>query len=418
MPHFYSQTPIKSESIPLINGDFEFVLRAKKSFNNTGLILVRYKKQEFFIVEDSRKNKVLYKCLKSSMPSPMAIAKDALRILMQETDCVVSHNLSAKASSSENLVSGFLLSPLQLQEFLQTPKGNLSLEIGFGSARHLLELAKSNPQEQFLGIEVYNPAISQALRHIKLLNLKNLFVCKFDARTIIEIIPNHSLKAIYIHFPIPWNKKPHRRIFQQDFLSQALCKLQKTTYKISSLQIPKSSFLHLRTDDREYFDDVLKLTWNLKQTECMVRKNMGIHTVSKYEARWLKQHKDIYDMYLFANTSKDTCVELDFKTQKLEFYFCDKDLQIAWQRLKNLTKNPQNLPKIIKKDYFLHINGIYEDRDCFLLSLCFGDFYQAQNTFILAYRHSLRYIGEMLVIQSTLRMHELLCRYLKGKDIF
>ncbi|HIO71433.1 MAG TPA: tRNA (guanosine(46)-N7)-methyltransferase TrmB, partial [Campylobacterales bacterium] len=99
--------------------------------------------------------------------------------------------------------------------------GEIAIEIGFGSGRHLLYRAENEPNTTFIGIEIHKPSIEQLLKQIEIRNLKNIYVLDFDARHFFETIPSNRVSTIYIHFPVPWDKQPHRRVIQPNFLQEA-----------------------------------------------------------------------------------------------------------------------------------------------------------------------------------------------------
>ena len=95
-----------------------------------------------------------------------------------------------------------------------------------------------------------------------------------------------------MHFPVPWNKKPHRRVFCKAFLQESLRVLDD------------NGLLHLRSDDEIYFRDALNLALSYKHINLQVQKNHKNAIVSKYEARWERQNKDIFDLKIFKTSSE------------------------------------------------------------------------------------------------------------------
>src|SRR5690606_22868816 len=57
----------------------------------------------------------------------------------------------------------------------------ITLEIGFGMGKSLVEMAKSNPQQDFLGIEVHSPGIGACLSSAHEAGVDNLRVICHDA---------------------------------------------------------------------------------------------------------------------------------------------------------------------------------------------------------------------------------------------
>lgn len=97
----------------------------------------------------------------------------------------------------------------------------IRVEIGFGSGRHLLHQAQNNPNVLFIGIEIHKPSIEQVLKQINIQNIKNIYILEYDARLFMELLPSNSVGKIFVHFPVPWDKKPHRRVISAAFVNEA-----------------------------------------------------------------------------------------------------------------------------------------------------------------------------------------------------
>lgn len=116
------------------------------------------------------------------------------------------------------------------------------VEIGFGSGRHLLYQAKKNPHIQFIGLEIHKPSIEQVLKQCELQGIENILVIDYDARLFMEFLPSNVVGRIFVHFPVPWDKKPHRRVFSAAFIEEVLRVLHL------------NGTLELRTDSQLYFE--------------------------------------------------------------------------------------------------------------------------------------------------------------------
>lgn len=97
---------------------------------------------------------------------------------------------------------------------------DLWMEIGFGAAGHLVDLAVKNPDTAIFGAEPFLNGVGKALAGIEEHNLKNLFLHHGDARDIMDTLPDGALGRLYVLFPDPWPKTRHnkRRIINEDFL--------------------------------------------------------------------------------------------------------------------------------------------------------------------------------------------------------
>ena len=116
------------------------------------------------------------------------------------------------------------------------------VEIGFGSGRHLLHQAKKHPEIQFIGLEIHKPSIEQVLKQCELQGISNILVVDYDARLFMEFLASNVVGRILVHFPVPWDKKPHRRVFSAAFIEEALRVLRP------------NGTLELRTDSQLYFE--------------------------------------------------------------------------------------------------------------------------------------------------------------------
>lgn len=105
----------------------------------------------------------------------------------------------------------------------------VTLEIGFGMGKSLVEMAKSAPDINFIGIEVHRPGVGACIALAQEEGVKNLKVYEHDAIEILaDCIPEQSLTTVQLFFPDPWHKKKHhkRRIVQPEFVETIRQKLK------------------------------------------------------------------------------------------------------------------------------------------------------------------------------------------------
>lgn len=122
------------------------------------------------------------------------------------------------------------------------------LEIGFGNGESLAAQALTQPEVDFLGIEVHRPGIGHLLLEAERLGLANLRVVCADAVEVMERqLPDACLDRIQIFFPDPWPKKRHhkRRLIQPAFAGLLARKLKT------------GGHLHLATDWEDYARQML-----------------------------------------------------------------------------------------------------------------------------------------------------------------
>lgn len=83
----------------------------------------------------------------------------------------------------------------------------IHLEIGTGKGNFIINMAKKNPNINFIGIEKYDSVLVRALEKIDYLD--NLRFIRMDA-TNIEDIFDKEIDTIYLNFSDPWPKDRHR----------------------------------------------------------------------------------------------------------------------------------------------------------------------------------------------------------------
>lgn len=394
MPHFLARH-IVIPPLPFEEKGFTFVYEAIcLKHTAQSLILVRHVNGTFFLRKSHREhqNDEIIKCEKHSKKS-MGLIKDALKILCAKQTSLLSHNLSDN-SPRQNLQSPYMKNI----DFFLTFTQPCLIEIGFGSGRHLLSLTQNNPHLICIGVEIHTPSIEQILRQIQLLSLQNLYIINADARILLEILPSHIANGIFLHFPIPWNKKPHRRVLSRLFLEQSLRVLST------------DGILHLRSDDDIYTKDSIALALEMPSIDICVKKNYKYAITSKYEARWKKAQKDIYDMKITQHSAQNE-TNIDLSAQKnIKNFSFDKILR------KNVDNYTDFSYKKIARDWFLHIARIYRAGDIYVLALCLGDFHQPQNAFLqisFCDKERTHYIGENLIpTQATIKAHRHLIQIL------
>jgi len=124
------------------------------------------------------------------------------------------------------------------------------MEIGFGMGDSLITMAKTMPENNYLGIEVHKPGVGRLLNNAQTEGLTNLKVFCDDAIEVMaQCIPDHSLCGVQLFFPDPWHKKKHnkRRIVQAKFAQDILQKLA-----------PNGIF-HMATDWEPYAEHMMEV---------------------------------------------------------------------------------------------------------------------------------------------------------------
>ncbi len=168
----------------------------------------------------------------------------------------------------------------------------ITLEIGFGNGDSLLEMATNMPNQNFLGIEVYEAGVGRLINEANKRQLTNLKIIKEDAVEVLKYcIKDDSFDTFQLFFPDPWHKKKHhkRRIVQTDFLDLISSKLQS------------GGTIHMATDWENYATHMMKMLENhphFKNT--MSAHNYSVkpehRPITKFERRGERLGHGVWDL--------------------------------------------------------------------------------------------------------------------------
>jgi tRNA (guanine-N7-)-methyltransferase len=392
MPHL-KVTPFDTSNLAEQIENSSIIKSVAKALTSSDLILeVKHAGEEFLLQLKSDEKAYLLKYDKVTRPLKVNILKEALDIVSKELNLdILASNIAI--SNVKPALSSEYFKKIEDFENITYPKEKVSVEVGFGSGRHLLHQAKKNPDTLFIGLEIHTPSAQQVLKQIELQNLDNIWVVNYDARLFLEMLPSNICEQIFVHFPVPWDKKPHRRVISKSFLAESMRVLGV------------DGRLELRTDSDNYFWYALETFFSVPKVEVEVRKNEALEVTSKYEARWLKQEKDIYDVYVRSTqVSEEKHATIDFNFNDVKY---TKDIE-------------KRLPKkaLIFDGYFVHFERLYQTSDKSLFIKCaFGSFDRPEHKYILLEEESCRYfVSPPVKTTVNFLAHQKLIEQLKGEE--
>lgn len=120
----------------------------------------------------------------------------------------------------------------------------LHIEIGMGKGGFITEMARRNPEINFVGIEVYDSVLLRALEKLVENPLPNLRLLHVDAADLRDVFEDGEVAKVYLNFSDPWPKKRHakRRLTHAGFL---------TVYRTI---LAKNGKIQLKTDNQSLFE--------------------------------------------------------------------------------------------------------------------------------------------------------------------
>ncbi len=390
MPHIHIKSfnpvdlPMQKESV-----DFHF-MASNVIHKDEHLVATTIDDKEFFLLIKETPDDVLLKSEKISRPSPTYLVKKALNTYAALTNSEILASNVDDSSKNMHLQKDDALWTIHdfVKEFPEAD--DVRIEVGFGSGRHLLHQAKENPEILFIGIEIHKPSVEQALKQINILELKNLILLDYDARLFLELVPSNIVSRVYVHFPVPWDKKPHRRVISTAFISEA-----------TRVLAPEGR-LELRTDSENYFAYSWETFIALNRAKLEVNKNQEIAISSKYEDRWKKMEKNIYDITLIND---EISPEI-----KVEGSFAFKS-GLDEERLFKLNGTTQKI-----EGGFVHFERLYKTSDeRMLMRLSMGSFERPEHLYVIIGREKSYYFPTQPVpSQVNFAVHKHLDELLHG----
>jgi tRNA (guanine-N7-)-methyltransferase len=119
----------------------------------------------------------------------------------------------------------------------------IEIEIGMGKGKFIMELAKINPQINYLGIERYPSVLLRAIEKREEMELSNIYFLCMDAKALTEVFAPEEVSRIYLNFSDPWPKDRHakRRLTSPEFM------------KIYDQVLKKDGVLEFKTDNKGLF---------------------------------------------------------------------------------------------------------------------------------------------------------------------
>ena len=164
------------------------------------------------------------------------------------------------------------------------------LEIGFGMGETTEKIALARPDDNFLGVEVFNAGVGSMLKRIEAAQLQNVRIIQHDAVEVMrDMIAPDSLAGVHIYFPDPWPKKRHhkRRLIQSPFV------------QLLASRLKPGGYVHCATDWEHYAHQMLEVldAEPLLQNTCEAfAPRPDFRPLTKFENRGLRLGHGVWDL--------------------------------------------------------------------------------------------------------------------------
>ena len=165
----------------------------------------------------------------------------------------------------------------------------ICLELGMGRGSFIIEMAKKNPNINYIGLELDKNQTATAIKNIKDLKLNNLKMICTDAAEIINIF-GKEIDTIYLTFSEPWPKKQDAK---KRFTAINYLKLYDRIFK-------KNKHIILKTDNKILFASSLETlssywyTFDIVSVDLHKDERKIDNVMTDFERQYFKEGRQIY----------------------------------------------------------------------------------------------------------------------------
>lgn len=150
------------------------------------------------------------------------------------------------------------------------------MEIGFGGADFLVDLAQNRPDVNVIGVELSLPSLKKGEKKIEAKGLTHTRVLAGEAEQILwTLCQPQSLAEVYINFPDPWPKERHhyRRLISDDFLHLLATRMPVgAPLDIATDHVDYAAWIVERLERTPYFNSRLDSTYVNEDNDRIISK--------------------------------------------------------------------------------------------------------------------------------------------------
>ena len=167
-----------------------------------------------------------------------------------------------------------------LHPFLKSNKP-IYLEIGPGKGKFILEMARKNPDINFVVCELNKTISGICLKKIDEASLDNVYLISCDFYKLAEVVEKEFFDGIFLNFSDPWPKKRHtkRRLTSDDFF--------KAYYKVLKM----NHNIYLKTDNDKFYEfsyeQAVKFNYEFLYNNEDYKEDDEFDAYSEYEQKFI-----------------------------------------------------------------------------------------------------------------------------------
>lgn len=175
------------------------------------------------------------------------------------------------------------------KEFFKNSENPIHLELGCGKGQFISSLASSNPNINYIAIDLVDAMLGLAKRNVeqvyeeKDLEIDNIVLTRFDIERILMILEEKdNIGRIYINFCNPWPKGKHRK-------KRLTHTRQLEKYK--QFLVPNGE-IYFKTDDDDLFNS--SLIYFEESGFEIISKTYDLHSEPIFEKNIETEHEKMF----------------------------------------------------------------------------------------------------------------------------
>ncbi|MDP4008590.1 MAG: tRNA (guanosine(46)-N7)-methyltransferase TrmB [Candidatus Peregrinibacteria bacterium] len=176
-----------------------------------------------------------------------------------------------------------------IQQRTKDKKTRICVEVGIGNGEFLNEIALREPETTFIGIEVKEERILDALDEATIKNIENTTIIRMSVEFLDQIFNEQQIDTVFMNFPDPWPKKRHtkNRMTTAKFI------------KIYEKILKKNGQFILKTDNENMYRYTLEQLENSKIEIMSTNENLEDdenNIPTQFEKRYRSEGKPIFQI--------------------------------------------------------------------------------------------------------------------------